>query len=68
MKSFIEAFPQLKEVDELQEVMQFLSVDRVSSNTDLSELRIYISANRLIEKKLIYDMERLIKDKLFPHF
>ena len=67
MKSFIETFPKLKNEEGFSELWQFITVSKVSAKPDMSELKVYIRSERLIEKKRIYDIEKLIKDRLFPY-
>lgn len=67
MKSFTETFPTLKNEEAFLDLWQFISVGKISAKPDMSELRVYIKSERLIEKKRIYDIEKLIKDRLFPY-
>ena len=67
MKSFIETFPKLKNEEGFSDLWQFITVSKVSAKPDMSELKVYIRSERLIEKKRIYDIEKLIKDRLFPY-
>ena len=67
MKIFIETFPKLKNEEGFSELWQFITVSKVSAKPDMSELKVYIRSERLIEKKRIYDIEKLIKDRLFPY-
>ncbi len=65
-KMFLEVFPDLHIASELQELLKLVEVERVSAARDRSFLRIYINSPRLIHKKMIYDLERGIRDQLFP--
>ena len=67
MKSFTETFPKLKDEEGFSDLWQFITVSKVSAKPDMSELKVYIRSERLIEKKRIYDIEKLIKDRLFPY-
>ncbi len=67
MKSFTETFPKLKNEEGFSDLWQFITVSKVSAKPDMSELKVYIRSERLIEKKRIYDIEKLIKDRLFPY-
>ena len=41
-------------------------VEKVTSARDRSSIRVYMKSTRLIHKQNIYDLERGIKDQLFP--
>ena len=41
-------------------------VEKVTSARDRSSIRVYMKSARLIHKQNIYDLERGIKDQLFP--
>ncbi|MEG2871445.1 MAG: PolC-type DNA polymerase III N-terminal domain-containing protein, partial [Clostridium sp.] len=40
--------------------------ERIAATRDRSSIRIYIDSPRLIHKKNIYDLEKGIKEQLFP--
>lgn len=65
-KGFLEVFPDLHITNEMEELLKLVEVERVSSTRDRSSLRIYIVSQRLIHKKNIYDLEKGIRDQLFP--
>ena len=65
-KGFLEVFPDLHITDEMEELLKLVEVERVSSTRDRSSLRIYIVSQRLIHKKNIYDLEKGIREQLFP--
>ena len=65
-KNFFEVFPTLKLNKDLQELFEEISVTRVVSSNRKDHLKIYISSPRLIEKDLIYNVEREIVRQLFP--
>ena len=66
-KLFFEVFPTLKLRGEIQNLMTEVEVTKVSSNSDKSALRVYISSNRLIEKSQILSIEGEIMQQLFPN-
>ncbi|MEG2297217.1 MAG: PolC-type DNA polymerase III [Clostridium sp.] len=66
MKMFLEVFPELHITDHLKELLNLVEVDKVASTRDRSSIRIYIDSPRLIHKKNIYDLEKGIKEQLFP--
>ena len=65
-KGFLEVFPGLHITDELRELLNLVKVEKVASTRDRSSIRIYILSPRLIHKKVIYALEKGIKDQLFP--
>ena len=65
-KPFFEVFPELKVTEQLRELLAMVQVEKVTSPRDRSSIRVYIKSPRLIHKKNIYDLEKGIKDQLFP--
>ncbi len=65
-RRFLDVFPDLVIAEELRELLKLAEVERVSSTRDRSMLRIYLASPRLIHKKNIYDLEKGIRDQLFP--
>ena len=65
-KGFLEVFPDLHMTTEMEELLKLVDVERVSSTRDRSSIRIYIVSQRLIHKKNIYDLEKGIREQLFP--
>ena len=65
-KVFLEVFPDLHMTTEMEELLKLVDVERVSSTRDRSSIRIYIVSQRLIHKKNIYDLEKGIREQLFP--
>ncbi len=65
-KGFLEVFPDLHMTTEMEELLKLVDVERVSSTRDRSSVRIYIVSQRLIHKKNIYDLEKGIREQLFP--
>ena len=65
-KPFFEVFPTLTVTDQLRELLSLVQVERVSSTRDQKLLRVYLKSPRLIHKKNIFDLEKGIKDQLFP--
>ena len=64
-KTFLEVFPTLKVEQGLNSLLEKAEVVKVSANHDKSHIRIYLHAERLIEKSKIWYLERIIKDQLF---
>lgn len=67
MKVFFEVFPGLERKGELFEIFKNVQVGRVVSCAGSEQIKIYIVSTHLIDKRLIQEMEKLIKDKLFPY-
>ena len=65
-KDFLEVFPTLNIAQPLKDLLALVQVEKVSSSRDRSRIRIYLNSTRLIHKQNIYDLERGIKDQLFP--
>ena len=65
-KQFLEVFPGLKIADPLKELLDLVQVEKITSTRDRSSIRIYLNSPRLIHKKNIYDLERGIREQLFP--
>ena len=65
MKSFLEVFPGLNIAEQMKELLNLVEVERVSMTRDRSSIRVAIISPRLIHKKLIYELERGIRDQLF---
>ena len=65
-KTFLEVFPTLKVEREYEGLLKKAEVTKISANHDKSHIRIYLHAERLIHKKIIWYLEREIKDQLFP--
>ena len=66
MKAFLEVFPGLHITDQMRELLNLVEVERVSMSRDRSSIRVYIVSPRLIHKKNIWDLEKGIRDQLFP--
>ena len=65
-KTFLEVFPTLKVDKGYEGLLEKAEVTKISANHDKSHIRIYLHAERLIPKKVIWDLEREIKNQLFP--
>ncbi len=66
MKGFLEVFPGLHITDQMRELLGMVSVERVSMTMDRSSIRVYLLSPRLIHKKNIWDLEKGIREQLFP--
>ncbi|NLZ81559.1 MAG: PolC-type DNA polymerase III [Clostridiales bacterium] len=66
-KEFFDVFPTLKFNKDLQELLLEVEVSKITSTSNNSFLRIYIESKRLIQKKLIYQIENEIKKQIFEN-
>ncbi|MBR2046585.1 MAG: PHP domain-containing protein, partial [Agathobacter sp.] len=66
-KTFMEVFPTLKVDAGLRNLLEKVEVTKVSANHDKSHIRIYLLANRLIPKSIIWTLEKEIKNQLFAN-
>ena len=64
-KSFFEVFPTLLLKKELADLMKLVYVTRVSTDRSKTHLRVYITSERWIHKKHIYELEKQIKRQFF---
>ena len=65
-KNFLEVFPSLNIAEPLKELLALTEVEKVTSTRDRSSIRVYVKSPRLIHKQNIYDLEKGIKNQLFP--
>ena len=65
MKSFYEAFPSVKCEGELNYLFQLAGVERVTAPPDMRYVKIFIVLPRLVENKVIREMEAYLKKSLF---
>ena len=66
-KTFLEVFPTLQIEKGYEGLLEKTNVTKVSANHDKSHIRIYLHAERLIHKKIIWYLEKEIKRQLFPN-
>lgn len=64
-KQFLEVFPTLQLKDNMKDVFSDVCVEHIYTTKRRDFLRIYISADRLIDKKDVRSMEGQIKKQLF---
>ena len=60
-KPFFEVFPTLKVKDDIQMMFQGVEVTKVSTNSTRDFIRVSIYSRHLIQKKDIYEVERMLK-------
>ena len=66
-KSFRDVFPTLKLDDEMWRLLETAEVTKISANHDHNHIRIYLSAERLIFKKNIWNIEKEIRKQIFQN-
>ena len=66
-KTFLEVFPTLKVDADVKGLLEKTEVVKISANHDRSHIRIYLHAERLIFKKIIWYLETEIKNQLFSN-
>ena len=64
-KTFLEVFPTLEVDADIKGLLEKAEVTKISANHDKSHIRIYLLAERLIEKKYIWYLEKLIQEQIF---
>ena len=65
-KHFPEVFPGLNLKEEYRALFDKVDVERVTATRQKDFVRIYISCDRLIEKRIVFEVEEQIKNQLFP--
>jgi DNA polymerase-3 subunit alpha (Gram-positive type) len=66
-KTFLEVFPTLKVDADVKGLLEKTEVVKISANHDRNHIRIYLHAERLIFKKIIWYLEKEIKNQLFSN-
>ena len=64
-KNFFEVFPNLKVNKELEELLELVTVFKVSCNPSKTHIWVYIKCERWIHKKNIFDLEEQIERQCF---
>jgi DNA polymerase-3 subunit alpha (Gram-positive type) len=65
-KSFFDTFPNLKLEGVHKDLFEQVTVEKITATKRKDLLRIYIRSERLIEKDIIYSVEKEIKKQFFP--
>ena len=65
-KKFFEAFPNLELNGMQKDLFGQAIVERITATKRKDLLRIYFRSERLIEKELVYAVEKEIKEQFFP--
>jgi DNA polymerase-3 subunit alpha (Gram-positive type) len=67
-KPFFEAIPGLEVPDEMRELLKLTTVEKVKISKDRTNICIYLTSPRLIQKKNIFNLEGQICRQLFPDY
>ena len=67
-KKFWEVIPRLQVSDEMRELLELVTVEKVTTDRERSFIRLYIESERLIQKRNIYILEASIKKQLFSGY
>ena len=65
-KFFFEVFPTLSIQGDTKKLLEETQVVKIGMNPEKTRIRVYLNGPRLIYKKNIYQIEKSIKDQLFP--
>ena len=65
-KSLSEVFPNLDLEGDLDEYLKFARVKRIAMDRRRNVLHVYLDSTQWIQKKYIYELEKQIREKLFP--
>lgn len=64
--SFKEAFPTLTPGEEVGRLLNTVEVTKISANREHTRLRVYLRGTRLMDKRIIWELERAIHTQLAP--
>ena len=64
-KPFFEVFPTLKAEEDIKMLFSGVEVLKVSTNSDRDFIKVHILSHHLLQKRRIYEMERMLKEQLF---
>ncbi len=64
-KAFFEVFPTLKAETEIEFLFKDVEVKKITTNSSRDFLHIHILSHHLLQKKVIWKMEMMIKEQLF---
>ena len=65
MNLFLDVFPNIKLADDLMMMVKDVEVSKVAANKAFTLIRIYIESHHIIDKKSIYELERIIKNTIY---
>lgn len=64
-KDFFEVFPTLKLDEEIRFLLQGVLVTKVATNSTRDFIKVHLFSTHLLQKKMIYHLERILKEQLF---
>ena len=64
-KPFFEVFPTLKVNEDIRMLFEGVEVTKVATNSDRDFIKVHLYSRHLIQKRRIYEVEKLMKDQLF---
>ena len=64
-RGFFDVFPTVKLEGECEAYMKMVQVERISATRARDLYRVYITCERLIEKSVIYKIEKELQEQLF---
>ena len=64
-KNFFEVFPTIKLNERIQKLLTDVKITKVTTNTNRDYLHIHMLSTHLLEKKIVFSLERSIKEQLF---
>ncbi len=67
-KPFFEAIPGLQVQEDMRELLEMTTVEKIRVTPDRSQMRIYLASPRLIQKKNILNLEGQILRQMFPDY
>lgn len=65
MNLFLDVFPNIKISDDIKSLMSDVEIVKIASNSASTRIRIYIKSNHIIEKKAVYELEKVIKSTIY---
>ena len=66
-KQFFEVFPTLQLDKKMKTLLENTQVERVTTNRTKDLLRVYLQSDHLLQKNVIWELEALMKNQLFPN-
>ena len=64
-KPFFEVFPTLKVNEDIRMLFEGVEVTKVATNSDRDFIKVHLYSRHLIQKRRIYEVEKLLKAQLF---
>ena len=67
MNLFMDVFPDLNLPDDIKRAVKDAVIERITMNSKKDAVKIILQSNHIIEKQTIYELIRILKNKLFPN-